>query len=176
MRVFVLISSREAFAENPHLHGKALVAALLISNGIRQDAEFVLYLADEGAAVKVSGASVRSLFPDEESSAGLLRKVMRGSRHPGARLIRGVGLRDFLTRRPVVDGGNGACKPGDEFTYVASLADAADYEADCGTGWGTLPPHHQFAIANIEGDRRMADPPPLSIYKEPGDLRRGSNK
>ncbi|MFB6489723.1 MAG: hypothetical protein TU35_000495 [Thermoproteus sp. AZ2] len=152
MRVFLLVSSRAAFAENPYVHAKALVASLLYSNGIRADAEFILYLADEGSAVRVSGASVRSLFPDEESAAGLLRRALRGGRHPGVRLIKGVELRE-LARRPVIDGGLGSCRPPSDFTYVAYMERSVGLDADCGAGWGQLPPHHQFVVANIEADR-----------------------
>lgn len=152
MRTFLLVSSRAAFAENPYVHAKALVASLLYSNGIRTDAEFILYLVDEGSAVRVSGASVRSLFPDEESAAGLLRRALRRGKHPGVRLIRGVKLRD-LARRPVIDGSPGSCRPADDFTYVAYIERGEGLDADCGSGWGPLPPHHQFVVANIEADR-----------------------
>jgi hypothetical protein len=159
MRRFVLVTSTKSFAEDPYVHGKALVAALLISNGIREDAEFVAYFRDAGRAVRVLGNSVRSLFPDEESSTGLLRKALRGARHPGVKLLERVSLED-LVRRPAVDGRQGVCKPPREFTYVAYL-EPIDVEVDCGAGLGRMPPHHQFAVFNIEADRRwLASPQP----------------
>ncbi|MGC9169364.1 MAG: hypothetical protein ACP5HD_01285 [Thermoproteus sp.] len=152
MRRFVLVTSTRAFAEQPYVHGKALVAALLISNGIREDAEFVAYFIDAARAIRVLGNSVRSLFPDEESSTGLLRRALRGARHPGVKLIERASLADLI-RRPVVDGRRGVCKPPRDFTYVAYL-EPADVEVDCGAGLGDMPPHHQFAVFNIEADRQ----------------------
>lgn len=151
MRRFLLVTSSRAFEERPYVHGKALVAALLISNGIRKDAEFVAYFADIGVALRVLGNAVKALFPDEESSTGLLRKGLRGVRHPGVKLIKGIKLEE-LVKRPLIDGGRGACRPPEDFTYVAYM-EPAKLEADCGVGLGDAEPHHQFAVMNIEADR-----------------------
>ncbi|MEZ0248457.1 MAG: hypothetical protein ABWJ97_04220 [Thermoproteus sp.] len=151
MRRFVLVTSKRAFEESPYVHGKALVAALLISNGIRSDSEFIMYLVDSSEALRVLGSSVRSLFPDEESATGLLRKGLRGVRHPGVKLIRGAALEDLI-ERPVVDGRRGACRPPASFTYVAYI-EPADLDVDCGAGLNDMPPHHQFVVFNIEADR-----------------------
>ncbi len=151
MRRFLLVTSLKAFEEMPYVHGKALVAALLISNGIRRDAEFVAYFVDAGMALRILGSSVRSLFPDEESSTGLIRRGLRGARHPGVKLLKGVGL-DELVRRPLIDGGRGSCRPPRDFTYVAYI-EPLRLEADCGAGLEGMEPHHQFAVVNIEADR-----------------------
>ncbi|MEL9991573.1 MAG: hypothetical protein QXP98_06695 [Thermoproteus sp.] len=151
MRRFVLVTSRKAFEELPYIHGKALVAALLISNGIRSDSEFVMYLVDSGEALRVLGSSVRSLFPDEESATGLLKKGLRGVRHPGLKLMRRAALKDFM-ERPVIDGRRGACRPPGSFTYVAYI-EPVDLDVDCGAGLDDMLPHHQFVVFNIEADR-----------------------
>ncbi len=153
MRRFLLVTSSRAFEERPYVHGKALVAALLISNGIRKDAEFVAYFVDMGLALRVLGSAIKALFPDEESSTGLLRKGLRGARHPGVKLIRGVKLEE-LARRPLIDGGRGVCKPPEDFTYIAYL-EPTRLEADCGAGLNDMEPHHQFAVINIEADREL---------------------
>ncbi|WP_167828053.1 hypothetical protein [Thermoproteus tenax] len=151
MRTFILVTSLDRFNEAPYLHGKALVASLLISNGIRHDAEFVMYLVDARMAVKVLGSAVRSLFPDEESSTGILRKALRGVRHPGVRVLKNVDLRE-LSRGILVDGRPGNCRVKGDFTYLAYL-ERLDIDVDCGSGLGDMPPHHQFAVINIEADR-----------------------
>jgi len=61
------------------LLSRSLVAGLLVSHGIRDDAEVVLVLGDE-VAVRFAGADLRGLHPDERSAAALVRTALEGAR------------------------------------------------------------------------------------------------
>jgi hypothetical protein len=74
VRRFLVLTSLRRFNEEPHIHAKILVAALLISNGVRGDAEALFYLTDVDKTVKILGERVKRLFPDEDSSIGYLKK------------------------------------------------------------------------------------------------------
>jgi tRNA (pseudouridine54-N1)-methyltransferase len=51
-------------------------AALLVSHGVRPDAQIVLYLRRGGRYVRVDGAAVKHLNPDERSTAALMAKAL----------------------------------------------------------------------------------------------------
>ncbi|MEM3444871.1 MAG: tRNA (pseudouridine(54)-N(1))-methyltransferase TrmY [Thermoplasmata archaeon] len=58
---------------------RCAVAGLLISYGIRRDAEIILFFRKEprpGLTIKISGGRVKYLNPDERSTAALLRNAM----------------------------------------------------------------------------------------------------
>jgi tRNA (pseudouridine54-N1)-methyltransferase len=57
------------------LLARSLLAGLLTSHGIRDDARVTLILADE-YALRVDGATVRNLHPDERSAAALVRLAL----------------------------------------------------------------------------------------------------
>ncbi|MEM3396725.1 MAG: tRNA (pseudouridine(54)-N(1))-methyltransferase TrmY [Thermoplasmata archaeon] len=58
---------------------RCVVASLLISYGIRKDAEVILFFCKgprNGLTIRVSGNNVKYLNPDERSTAALLRNAM----------------------------------------------------------------------------------------------------
>lgn len=63
------------------LLARAVTQALLVSHGTRQDAEIILALAGgpRPRAVRVSGAQVRRLNPDERSTVALLSKALEAT-------------------------------------------------------------------------------------------------
>jgi tRNA (pseudouridine54-N1)-methyltransferase len=87
------------------LLARSVLASLLTSHGVRSDARVHLVLAD-ALTVTVDGESVRSLHPDERSTAALLRSTLAEHEEaigripvetsPGITLTRG-GLAECLT-------------------------------------------------------------------------------
>lgn len=131
---------------------------MLISNGVRRDAEVVFYLTDVDKTVKILGYRVKRLFPDEESSVGFLRKAISGDRLPGAVVKRGQ--YDLLTGLIIGPSGKGKCVPMPPFTYVIQL-EGYKAEVECGLGLEQLPPHHQVVVVNINVDRLLQGKPQL---------------
>ncbi len=92
MRVFILSINSGNVKRTLPVVTRCLVASLLLSHGIRKDAQFILYMPDIGKAVKFVGGTIRQLRADEQSASGILLKgfracvegrVRRGSIHPG---------------------------------------------------------------------------------------------
>ncbi len=92
---------------------RCVTAGLLVSHGVRDDAEVLLYLRTGGRYVRVAGRGVTHLNPDERSTVALMAKALGAkpvgaheeNPHPGVYLGQG-GLADVLARvaagRPVV--------------------------------------------------------------------------
>ena len=158
MRRFLVITSLRRFNEEPHMHAKILVAALLISNGVRRDAEAVFYLTDVDKTVKILGEKVKKLFPDEDSSVGYLKKALSGERLPGVVVKKGA--HNLVSGILIGPTGKGRCLPLPPFTYVVKLEEYS-LEAECGLGIGHLPPHHQVVVVNINVDRLLQGKPQL---------------
>lgn len=152
MRRFLVITTQQKINEEPHIYAKILVAALLISNGVRQDAEAVYHLVDQRKTVKIIGARVKRLFPDEESSVGFLRKAVAGEKLPGVVVRRDQG--DLVVGMALGPSGRGRCAPRTPFTYILKFVEY-DVEPECGLGLEKIPPHHQVVIVNIEVDRAL---------------------
>lgn len=152
MRRFLVLTSLRRFNEEPHLHAKILVAALLISNGIRRDAEAVFYLSDVDKTVKILGDRVKRLFPDEDSSVGYLKKALSGEKMPGVVVKKGA--YDLISGVLIGPSGKGRCLPLPPFTYVVRLEEYR-LEAECGLGIEHLPAHHQVVVVNITADRLL---------------------
>ncbi|WP_053240294.1 hypothetical protein [Pyrobaculum islandicum] len=152
MRRFLVVTSLRRFTAEPHIHAKLLVAALLISNGIRKDAEAVFYLVDLQKTVKILGSRVKRLFPDEDSSVGFLKKAFAGEKLTGVIVKRGAS--DLTIGTTVGPGGRRRCMPNPPFTYVV-VFEPFDIDLECDAGLGKLPPHHQVVIINIETDRLL---------------------
>jgi len=152
VRRFLVVTSTEAFKRQPHVHAKILTAALLISNGVRQDAEAVFYLVDVDKAVKVVGARVKRLYPDEDSAAGFLKKAILGKPLPG--VVVKSGVRELIIGTLLGPEGSQQCQPKPPFTYLVKLWEF-DISPHCGLGLDNLPPHHQVAIVNIAADRLL---------------------
>jgi tRNA (pseudouridine54-N1)-methyltransferase len=55
---------------------RCVTASLLVSHGVRQDAEAVLYLVRGGRYVRIVGSEVRNLNPDERSTAAIVAKAL----------------------------------------------------------------------------------------------------
>jgi Uncharacterized conserved protein len=158
VRRFLVITSVRRFNEEPYIHAKILVAGLLISNGVRRDAEVVFYLTDVDKTVKVQGKRVKRLFPDEESSVGFLKKAISGEKLPGVAVKRSA--YDLFTGVVIGPGGKSRCAPAPPFTYVVTL-EGFEVEIECGLGLEKLPPHHQVVIVNVNADRALYGRPPL---------------
>jgi len=158
VRRFLVITSLRRFNEEPHIHAKILVAALLISNGVRRDTEAVFYLTDVDKAVKILGQRVKRLFPDEESSVGFLRRAILGERLPG--VVVKSSKHDLFTGLVIGPSDKGRCTPTPPFTYVVQL-EGYKAEAECGLGLERLPPHHQVVVVNINVDRILQGKPQL---------------
>jgi len=152
VRRFLVVTSTETFKRQPHIHAKILTAALLISNGVRQDAEAVFYLVDVDRAVKVVGARVKRLYPDEESAAGFLKKAILGKPLPG--VVVKSGVRELALGALLGPEGPQQCLPKPPFTYLVKLQEY-NISPHCGLGLGNLPPHHQVAVVNIAADRLL---------------------
>jgi hypothetical protein len=152
VRRFLVLTSLRRFNEEPHIHAKILVAALLISNGVRGDAEAVFYLTDVDKTVKILGERVKRLFPDEDSSIGYLKKALSGERLPG--VVARKGAHDLVSGILIGPTGKGRCLPLPPFTYVVKLEEYS-LEAECGLGIERLPPHHQVVVVNINADRLL---------------------
>lgn len=152
MRRFLVITSLRRFNEEPHIHAKILVASLLISNGVRGDAEAVFYLTDVNKTVKILGEKVKRLFPDEDSSVGYLKKALSGQRLPGVVVKKGA--HDLVSDVLISPSGKGRCLPLPPFTYMVKLEEYG-LEAECGLSIGHLPPHHQVVVVNINADRLL---------------------
>ncbi|MFN7105303.1 MAG: hypothetical protein ACK4M3_01755 [Pyrobaculum sp.] len=146
MRRFLIYTSIERFREVPHIHGKILTGALLISNGVRKDVDVVFYLVDIRKAVKISGARVRRLYPDEESSIGFLKKAFSNP----------IEARDLTVGVTMGAGGRVLCFPKPPFTYLVKLVEGIYLDVECGAGVDRLPPHHQVVVVNIMADRIAA--------------------
>ncbi|MFN3804288.1 MAG: hypothetical protein ACK4SY_04475 [Pyrobaculum sp.] len=146
MRRFLIYTSIEKFREVPHIHAKILTGALLISNGVRKDVEVVFYLVDIRKAVKISGAKVRRLYPDEGSSIGFLKKAFNSP----------IEVRDLTRGVTMGAGGRVLCLPKPPFTYLVKLEESIHLDTECGVGVDRLPPHHQVVVVNIMADRIAA--------------------
>ena len=125
------------------LVARCVVASLLVSRGVRTDAEFLAVLLGPPRPpriVRFVGAEVRSLNPDERSTASLLRKALaeeglaERSMHPGV-YGRGGGLRDALAAIPppifLMDEGGEDLRGkhmGSDVTFV--LSDHRDFTAE----------------------------------------------
>ncbi|MEZ0318818.1 MAG: hypothetical protein ABWK05_02335 [Pyrobaculum sp.] len=151
MRRFLVSTTLEKFTQLPHIHAKILVAGLLVSNGVRKDAEVAFYLVDKGLLVRILGDRVRRLFPDEESSVGFLKKAFSQRPQPGVVVKRGSPLLEGVVVGPSAPR---RCLPSPPFTYVIPFVEFK-VEYHCGAGLGDLPPHHQVAVLNIEVDRKI---------------------
>jgi hypothetical protein len=152
MRRFLVATSTAKFRAEPHIHAKILVAALLVSNGVRKDAEVVFYLRDEDKAVKIVGERVKRLFPDEESAIGFLKKAFSQGRQAGVVVKKGG--KDLTTGVLIGPSQVTSCLPKPPYTYVIEL-EAAGIRLDCGLNIGALPPHHQVVVVNITTDRLL---------------------
>lgn len=150
IRRFLVITSVRKFQELPHVHARILTAALLLSRGVRHDAEAVFYLKDEDKTVRVVGSRVRRLFPDEDSSIGFLRKALTRGGQAGVIVRRGA--RDLLAGTAIGPGGRKACIPRPPFTYVVRFEDLP-LDVNCSAGLEDLPPHHQVVVINVTADR-----------------------
>jgi hypothetical protein len=152
VRRFLVTTSTSKFQAEPHIHAKILVAALLVSNGVRKDAEVVFYLRDVDKAVKIVGERVKRLFPDEESAIGFLKKAFSQGRQEGVVVKKGG---KELTAGVVLGPSQVTnCLPKPPYTYVIEL-EAAGIKLDCGLNIGALPPHHQVVVVNITTDRLL---------------------
>ncbi len=147
MRRFLVATSLAKFRHIPHIHAKILVGALLISNGIRRDVEVLFHLTDVEKSVKIVGARVKRLFPDEDSAVGFLKKVFTGKAQSGA-----VVDSENLTIGTVMGAGSRRCEIRTPFTYVVQL-ERIDVDIECGVDVGSLPPHHQVVVVNVMTDR-----------------------
>jgi hypothetical protein len=145
-----VITSVRKFQELPHVHARILTAALLLSHGVRRDAEAVFYLKDADKTVRVVGSAVKRLFPDEESSIGFLKRALARGGLTGVIVRRGA--RDLLTGAVIGPGGRRACVPRPPFTYVVKLEELL-VNVDCDAGLEDLPPHHQVVVINVTADR-----------------------
>lgn len=92
---------------------RCVAAALLVSHGVRADSEITLFLTRGGRYIRVSGATVKHLNPDERSTAALMAKALAAEpvgaheEQPTPGVFVGQGaLQDVLGRvagdRPVV--------------------------------------------------------------------------
>lgn len=152
MRRFLVITSTSKFHAEPHLHAKILVAALLVSNGVRKDAEVVFYLRDVDKAVKILGERVKRLFPDEDSAVGFLKKAFAEGRQTGVVVKKGG--KDLTAGVAVGPSHVTSCLPKPPYTYVIEQ-EAAGIKLDCGLNIGALPPHHQVVVVNVTTDRLL---------------------
>jgi len=57
------------------LLARSVVAALLTSHGVREDVQVSIVISDE-YAIRIDGASVRNLHPDERSAAAQIRSAL----------------------------------------------------------------------------------------------------
>jgi len=76
MRRFILITSRKLVYDEPGIHARCLVAALLISRSIRKDSVFYMYLR-EGFTIEFHGSKIRQLRADEASAFGIINKAIK---------------------------------------------------------------------------------------------------
>lgn len=85
---------------------RCVAASLLVSHGVREDAEFVAVLQGPPKpprTVRFVGAHVRGLNPDERSTAALINKALaeegqaEHAAHPGVH-VSGQGIADLLVR------------------------------------------------------------------------------
>lgn len=120
---------------------RCVTAGLLVSHGVRDDAEVVIYLRDGERYVRFVGSEVRNLNPDERSTAALVKKALGAepvaaheeNPHPGVYVGQG-GLADVLSRRaggrPVVrldEAGETISSWPPDAVYV--LSDHEDFDA-----------------------------------------------
>ncbi|HEV8594537.1 MAG TPA: tRNA (pseudouridine(54)-N(1))-methyltransferase TrmY [Thermoplasmata archaeon] len=125
------------------LVARCVTASLLVSHGVRADTEFLAVLTGPPRPprqVRFVGSEIRSLNPDERSTASLIRKTLNEeglaerSPHRGI-YVAGRGLRETLDTRPppifmLAEGGTdlrGATLPTDA-TFV--LSDHRDFMED----------------------------------------------
>lgn len=121
---------------------RCVTAALLVSHGVRDDAEVVLYLRRGERYVRVVGDDVTHLNPDERSTAALVAKALAAqpvgaheeNPHPGIHVGEG-GLGDVLARiagaRPVLrmdEAGDAQATWPADAVYV--LADHEDFDEE----------------------------------------------
>ena len=152
MRRFLIATSLSRFQTEPHTHAKILVAALLISNGVRQDVEVIYYLTDINKTVKIIGGRVKRLFPDEQSAIGFLKKALVAGGQTGVVARKGPPEREGIVMGPV---SGPPCVPKPPYTYVIEL-EKVGFEIDCGMGLAALPPHHQVVVVNVTTDRLLS--------------------
>jgi tRNA (pseudouridine54-N1)-methyltransferase len=80
------------------LLARSLLAGLLVSHDIREDAEVVLVLGD-AVAVRFSGAELQGLNPDERSAAAMVRTALEGAQDAVGPLENEVRPGVFVSRR-----------------------------------------------------------------------------
>ncbi len=68
---------------------RAVGAALFVSHGIREDTELTL-LVQNSVQIRIDGARVRRLNPDERSTAAILQLALRGAAPDGVETTPGV--------------------------------------------------------------------------------------
>jgi tRNA (pseudouridine54-N1)-methyltransferase len=122
---------------------RCVASALLLSHGVRQDSEVVLYLVQARMYVRIEGAHVRNLNPDERSTAALMSKALLArpvgaheeNPHPGVFVGQGE-LNDVAARiaagRPVVvldeQGKEGDACPASALYVLSDHKDFAPHE------------------------------------------------
>ncbi len=158
MRHIVLVTTLEAVLESPDVAAKSLVAALLVSNDVRRDTEFVIVLEDK--ALVFMGRSIRQLRADERSAFGIIEKALRSRKrfpHTGV-AVEAVQdpvkyIRRFPRPRLLAASRSGLpAVPSPPFTLVVpwkrDLARQWDEDA---TG-SLMYPHHTIAVAHWIAD------------------------
>lgn len=130
---------------------RCVTSTLLISHGVREDSEAVVYLRRGGRYLRIVGDQVQHLNPDERSTAALLGKALAAqpvgaheeNPYPGVYVGQGR-LADVVARvagdRPMVrldeEGDEAAAWPADA-VYV--LADHQDFDDDDLVALGDTP-------------------------------------
>jgi len=115
---------------------RAVGASLLVSHGIRSDVEILLLLRNE-VRIRIDGARVKRLNPDERSTAALIRRalaVISDANDPEASTTADSGSASSGSADPA-DPGEGAGASGGTFSDGSEVSGRAD-PADPGEGAG----------------------------------------
>ncbi len=81
-RFIVVAKSLEELTSKAPLLARCVSAALMVSHGLRKDADLVLAVAG-GPSIHFATQKLRSVSPDESSLLGVLGKALRLCREPG---------------------------------------------------------------------------------------------
>ncbi len=158
MRHIVLVTTRGAVDEGPDIAAKSLVAALLVSNDVRRDTEFVIVLEEK--ALIFRGRNIRQLRADERSAFGIIEKALRSRRrfpHPGVAVEAVEDPMKYMRRFPkprllASPSGGPPVVPSPPFTLVVAWKTDLTRQWDEGTTGSLRYPHHTIAVAQWIAD------------------------
>lgn len=66
---------------------RTITTAFFLSNNFRKNVTYIAYFKTIEHAIIISGAKVKGINPDERSTAGFIRAVMRNRNIPGVKLV-----------------------------------------------------------------------------------------